>query len=90
MSRTMTITMEITVDHLPLDEIDDLDQIARDCKSSPERAAVDLLDEAEDHDVAECIVQGVLDPGNFAGSGLFLKITDANIVGMKWHKPQPS
>lgn len=87
MPRKMTITMEVTLDHLPLDEIDNLDQIARDCKSTPEGAAADLLDEAEDHDVAECIVQGVLDPGNFAGSGLYLTITDATIVGMKWQAP---
>ena len=84
MPRTMTITLEVVIDHLPTDQIDDIESMAEDFQCTHEKVAEDLLAEAEDGDVAECLLQGIYSEENCAGSGLYLRVNDAKIVGMKW------
>ena len=84
MSRTLKITMEVVIDHLPADEIDDIEDFASDEDITLEEAAASILTDATDDEVAACIQQACFDPEIFAGSCLYLKVLQADVTGAAW------
>lgn len=84
MTRKMLITLEVTLDHLPIEDIDDLDSVAEETGKTLEQAADALLAEAADWDVADCIVQSTYDEEMFAGSMLYLRVNETKVVNAKW------
>lgn len=84
MPRTITVTMEVLVDHLPAHEIDDIAEYAAEEDMTEEQAAACVLSEAGAGEVAECLMLGTLDPDIFGGSMLYLKVVQAKVTAAKW------
>lgn len=89
MTRTLKITLEVVLDHLPADEIDDLEIFAEEQDMTLEKAAQSVLLDASASEIAQCIQQGCFDPELFAGSMLYLRVNEANIISAEWHVASP-
>lgn len=86
MSRTLTITLEVVLDHMAPHEIDDLDDFVEESGLTTDEAAASILTDATDDEVAACLLQGCFDPEIFAGSMLYLKVLDASVVKSEWRE----
>jgi hypothetical protein len=90
MTRTLRITMEIVVDTLSADEIDEIEEFAEEEDVTVETAVASILADANPGEVAECIQQGCYDPEIFAGSMLYVRVNEANIVTATWLDASPA